>query len=114
MKRLADHLKVDLKLKSMQVLNKKAIESWLPIRGKFRRYIMRNGEYVSKKSSAKQMCKALVQSSCLHGMGKFFRVCFDKNADYVMGGPHSGIIQGDLGRIEIQNIQEKASFREGI
>jgi MoaA/NifB/PqqE/SkfB family radical SAM enzyme len=49
-KELAKSFSASLRLKSMQVSDKKEVARWLPVNGKFRRYILRNGEYVIKSN----------------------------------------------------------------
>ncbi|MDO9580757.1 MAG: radical SAM protein, partial [Bacteroidales bacterium] len=49
-RQLAKSVNVGLRIKSMQIINNADIRSWLPLNEKFRRYKMKNGEYVIKNS----------------------------------------------------------------
>ena len=73
-----------LRLKSMQILNKAEIGSWLPSGSQFRRYRMKEGEYVSK-SRLPDRCARLWFNPVITWDGKVIPCCFDKNAEYVMG-----------------------------
>jgi radical SAM protein with 4Fe4S-binding SPASM domain len=83
-KKLASDLKVNLRLKSMQITDKKDIATWLPIKSRFGRYRMKNGEY-SIKNSLPDRCARLWFNPVITWDGKVIPCCFDKNAEYVMG-----------------------------
>ena len=83
-RRLAYRVKTSLSLKSMQIINQKDIGSWLPLNGRFRRYKMKNGEYVIK-NSLPDRCARLWLNPVITWDGKVIPCCFDKNAEYVMG-----------------------------
>ena len=83
-RQLAKKLKVSLKMKSMQIINKENIEFWMPMKEKFKRYKMVNGEYVNK-SSMPNRCARLWFNPVITWDGKVIPCCFDKNAEYVMG-----------------------------
>jgi radical SAM protein with 4Fe4S-binding SPASM domain len=81
---LARLVKAKLKLKSMQVTDSKDIASWLPLNGRFRRYKIKNGEYISK-SSLPDRCARLWFNPVITWDGKVIPCCFDKDAQYIMG-----------------------------
>ena len=83
-RQLAKRLKVSLKLKSMQIINKENFAFWLPKNEKFKRYKMVNGEYVNKNSMPDR-CARLWFNPVITWDGKVIPCCFDKNAEYVMG-----------------------------
>jgi radical SAM protein with 4Fe4S-binding SPASM domain len=83
-KALAKRLKVSLRLKSMQVIDNRDIESWLPVNERFRRYKKINGKYVIK-SSLPDRCARLWFNPVITWDGKVLPCCFDKDAEYVMG-----------------------------
>ena len=83
-KELAKRLKTTLSLKSMQIINKEDLGSWLPINGKFRRYKMKDGEY-TVKNSLPDRCARLWFNPVITWDGKVIPCCFDKDAEYVMG-----------------------------
>ena len=73
-----------LRLKSMQIINRAEIGSWLPSGRRFRRYRMKEGEYVSK-NRLPDRCARLWFNPVITWDGKVVPCCFDKNAEYVMG-----------------------------
>ena len=83
-RQLAREMKVSLKLKSMQIIDKENIGYWLPLNRRSGRYIMRNGEYVLK-NSLPDRCARLWLNPVITWDGKVIPCCFDKNAEYVMG-----------------------------
>jgi radical SAM protein with 4Fe4S-binding SPASM domain len=83
-RQFADKVKASLNLKSMQIINKDDIGFWLPSRHRFRRYKMKNGEYVLK-NSLPDRCARLWFNPVITWDGKVIPCCFDKNAEYVMG-----------------------------
>ncbi len=83
-RQLAAKAKASISLKSMQILNKDAIESWIPFQERFRRYKIKNGEYVIK-NSLPDRCARLWFNPVITWDGKVVPCCFDKNAEYVMG-----------------------------
>jgi radical SAM protein with 4Fe4S-binding SPASM domain len=83
-RKLASKLKTSLRLKSMQIINKEDIESWIPIRERFRRYRYKDGDYVIKNTFPNR-CARLWLSPVITWDGKVLPCCFDKNSEYVMG-----------------------------
>lgn len=83
-KQLAKKVKASLNLKSMQIIEKENIGSWLPQNSRFRRYEIKNGEYVIK-NLLPDRCARLWFNPVITWDGKVIPCCFDKNAEYVMG-----------------------------
>jgi radical SAM protein with 4Fe4S-binding SPASM domain len=83
-KTFAHGMKASLKLKSMQIINKEAVGSWLPLKPEFSRYEEKNGEYVIKNSLPNR-CARLWFNPVITWDGKVLPCCFDKNADHIMG-----------------------------
>jgi radical SAM protein with 4Fe4S-binding SPASM domain len=83
-RQLANTAKASLNLKSMQIINKEDIRSWLPLNDRFRRYKMKDGEYVIK-NSLPDRCFRLWFNPVITWDGKVIPCCFDKNAEYTMG-----------------------------
>jgi len=83
-RQLVEKVNASLSLKSMQIIDKEKIGSWLPLNGKFRRYKKKNGEYVIKNSLPNR-CAKLWLNPVITWDGKVIPCCFDKNAEYVMG-----------------------------
>lgn len=83
-KKLARSAGASLRLKSMQVNDKKDTARWLPLNGKFRRYTLKNGEYVIK-SNLPNRCARLWFNPVITWDGKVLPCCFDKNAEHIMG-----------------------------
>jgi len=83
-KELAKSVGASLRLKSMQVNDIKEAGLWLPLNGKFSRYILVNGEYVIK-SNLPDRCARLWFNPVITWDGKVLPCCFDKNADHIMG-----------------------------
>jgi radical SAM protein with 4Fe4S-binding SPASM domain len=83
-KRLAKSTNASLRLKSMQIIDKRDITSWLPSFGRFRRYKIKEGEFVIK-NSLPDRCARLWFNPVITWDGKVVPCCFDKDAEYVMG-----------------------------
>lgn len=81
---LADKVKAKLRLKSMQITDRKDIGSWLPLTRKFGRYKVKDGEYVIK-SSLPDRCARLWFNPVITWDGKVIPCCFDKDAEYILG-----------------------------
>jgi radical SAM protein with 4Fe4S-binding SPASM domain len=81
---LAKKVNATLRLKSMQIADKKEIGSWLPSDKRFRRYKLRDGEYVIN-NSLPDRCARLWFNPVVTWDGKVVPCCFDKDAEYVMG-----------------------------
>ena len=84
LRQLAKSFHALLSLKSMQIINKSDIGSWLPSGKRFRRYKFIEGEYVIK-NSLPDRCARLWFNPVITWDGKVIPCCFDKNAEYVMG-----------------------------
>jgi radical SAM protein with 4Fe4S-binding SPASM domain len=83
-KELAKKMKAGLKLKSMQINDMKDAATWLPLNGRFRRYRLKDGEFVIK-SSLPARCARLWFNPVITWDGKVLPCCFDKNGEFVMG-----------------------------
>lgn len=81
---LARDLHTSLSLKSMQIIDKADMDSWLPSDRRFRRYKINGGQYVIK-NSLRYRCARLWFNPVITWNGKVVPCCFDKNAEHVMG-----------------------------
>src|SRR5664279_3136398 len=100
-RQFAKSLNALLRLKSMQIINKTEIVSWLPSERRFSRYRMKEGEYVSK-NRLPDRCARLWFNPVITWDGKVVPCCFDKNAEYVMG---------DLNNESFREIWDGPKFR---
>jgi radical SAM protein with 4Fe4S-binding SPASM domain len=106
-RKLASSEKVSLKLKSMQILNKENIRSWLPEQERFRRYEIKDGKYAIK-SSLSDRCARLWFNPVITWDGKVIPCCFDKDAGHVMGDLNNESFR------EIWNGSKYRIFRKSI
>jgi radical SAM protein with 4Fe4S-binding SPASM domain len=106
-KDFADSVNAELKLKSMQIINGKAFEKWLPCRENFRRYELKGNKYVIR-SRFPDRCTRLWFNPVITWDGKVLPCCFDKNTDHVMGDLNESSFR------EIWNGTEYRMFRKGI
>jgi radical SAM protein with 4Fe4S-binding SPASM domain len=86
---LAKSIDARLRLKSMQIIDKADIGSWMPSEQRFRRYRHRNGAY-ELKSSMPDRCARLWFNPVITWDGKVVPCCFDKDAEYIMGDLNQG------------------------
>ncbi len=100
-KRLARKMNTSLKLKSMQIINQEAYETWLPSKTDFARYRKRNGIYFIKNRFPNR-CARLWFNPVITWDGKVVPCCFDKNADHIMG---------DINERPFRDIWEGAEYR---
>jgi radical SAM protein with 4Fe4S-binding SPASM domain len=100
-KQLAKKTGAGLQLKSMQIMNRKDIDTWLPSDGRFRRYEIKNGDYMLK-SSLPNRCARLWFNPVITWDGKVVPCCFDKNSEYIMG---------DLSQDTFREIWEGPKYR---
>jgi len=107
MQQLADRFKVNLSLKSMQILDNANIGSWLPLNERFRRYRKKDGEFVTK-NSLPDRCARLWFNPVITWDGKVIPCCFDKDAEYVMGDLNTDSFR------EIWNGPKYRIFRKSI
>lgn len=95
-------------LKSMQIINSKGFEEWLPSHEKFRRYFKDdNGDY-KLKSRLKNRCLRLWLSPVIAWNGDVLPCCFDKNAEFVLGNI------GESSFREIWHGERNRAFREKV
>jgi radical SAM protein with 4Fe4S-binding SPASM domain len=104
---LAKRVHASLSLKSMQIINKKDIASWMPSDRRFRRYKIKEGEYAIKNSLPAR-CARLWFNPVITWDGKVVPCCFDKNAEHIMGD----LNQDSFG--EIWNGTKYRIFRKSI
>ena len=83
-RQFARSLHVSLCLKSMQIINKQNIGSWLPSDRRFRRYKIKEGEFAIKNTMPDR-CARLWFNPVITWDGKVVPCCFDKDAEYIMG-----------------------------
>jgi radical SAM protein with 4Fe4S-binding SPASM domain len=83
-RQLAKSVNASLGLKSMQIIDKEVIASWLPSDRRFKRYKMKDEGYVIK-NSLPDRCARLWFNPVITWDGKVVPCCFDKNAEYIMG-----------------------------
>ncbi len=77
-------MKASFRLKSMQIINTGAFETWLPSNHRFSRYEKKNGIYLVK-NQLPDRCARLWFNPVITWDGKVIPCCFDKNADHIMG-----------------------------
>jgi radical SAM protein with 4Fe4S-binding SPASM domain len=106
-RQLAKKVHASLSLKSMQIIDKEDIASWLPSERRFRRYKIKEGNYVLK-NSLPDRCARLWFNPVITWDGKVVPCCFDKNAEYIMGD----LNQDSFG--EIWNGPKYRIFRKSI
>jgi radical SAM protein with 4Fe4S-binding SPASM domain len=101
-RQLAESVQVKLTLKSMQIIDKADIDTWMPSARRFRRYRLSKGIY-ELKSSLPDRCGRLWFNPVITWDGKVVPCCFDKDAEYVMG---------DLNQESFRNIWEGPGYME--
>jgi radical SAM protein with 4Fe4S-binding SPASM domain len=106
-RQLAKKVHTSLSLKSMQIIDKEDIASWLPSERRFRRYKIKEGDY-ALKNSLPDRCARLWFNPVITWDGKVIPCCFDKNAEYIMGD----LNQDSFG--EIWNGPKYRIFRKSI
>jgi len=106
-RQLAKSIHASLRLKSMQIIDKADISSWLPSDRRFRRYRLNEGIY-EIKSSLPDRCARLWFNPVITWDGKVVPCCFDKDAEYIMGD-----LKQDLFR-EIWDGPKYRIFRKSI
>jgi len=100
-RRFALKMNATLRLKSMQIINPGAFETWLPAKPGFARYKKNNGGY-SIKNPLPDSCARLWFNPVVTWDGKVISCCFDKNAEHVMG---------DLNEDSFRDIWDGPKFR---
>ncbi len=83
-RKYARSMNARLKLKSMQISGQDDFGKWLPEKEKFRRYKLKNNEYVLK-SAFPNHCARLWFNPVITWDGKVLPCCFDKDGEYIMG-----------------------------
>lgn len=107
LRQLTGKLKASLRLKSMQLINSEEIGLWMPVNGKFRRYKLKDGEYVIKNSFPDR-CARLWFNPVITWDGKVIPCCYDKDADHIMGDLNTDSFR------EIWNGPKYRIFRKNI
>ncbi len=83
-KLLAHKYNANLKLKSMQIINKGEYETWIPSKEEFSRY-KREGNKYRIKNNLPDRCARLWFNPVITWDGKVVPCCFDKNTSHIMG-----------------------------
>lgn len=83
-KKYARKMNASLKLKSMQIIDNFSYLSWLPAIKKFRRYEIRDNEFVLR-NRLPDRCSRLWFNPVITWDGKVLPCCFDKDAYHIMG-----------------------------
>jgi radical SAM protein with 4Fe4S-binding SPASM domain len=106
-RKLAKGVNASLRLKSMQLTNRKEISAWLPSLPRFRRYNRIGEEYIIRNTMPDK-CARLWFNPVITWDGKVVPCCFDKDAEYVMGDLNSESFR------EIWNGPKFRIFRKSI
>jgi radical SAM protein with 4Fe4S-binding SPASM domain len=106
-RRFARQMNAHLKLKSMQIISNNDFNRWLPSLKRFRRYKMKNNEYIIK-STLPDRCPRLWFNPVITWDGKVLPCCFDKDGEYVMGDLNEDSFR------EIWDGPKYRSFRKSI
>jgi radical SAM protein with 4Fe4S-binding SPASM domain len=77
-------MKAKLRLKSMQIIDEKAFEEWLPSECQYSRYEIKGG-YYNIKNRMPDRCARLWFNPVITWDGKVLPCCFDKDAHHIMG-----------------------------
>ena len=83
-KEFAKKNQANLRLKSMQIINREKVEEWQPGNNKFRRYKPEDGTF-RIKSQLKNRCFRMWINPVITWNGKVIPCCFDKDASHIMG-----------------------------
>jgi radical SAM protein with 4Fe4S-binding SPASM domain len=83
-RKFADRMNAELKLKSMQIIKKDDFIKWLPAESRFSRYENKCNTYTIKNSYPDR-CARLWLNPVISWDGRVLPCCFDKDADHVMG-----------------------------
>ena len=84
-RKYCDEVGVDkLVFKTMQISSYENAIKFLPNNPKYRRYVVKDGQY-SIKNKLKNHCFALWRTSVITWDGKVVPCCFDKDAEYTLG-----------------------------
>jgi radical SAM protein with 4Fe4S-binding SPASM domain len=100
-KKMAKKLNASLSLKSMQIIDKADIGSWLPGNSRYNRYRLKDGVYIIK-GSLPDRCARQWFNPVITWDGKVVPCCFDKDAEHVMG---------DLNHNSFREIWEGPKYR---
>lgn len=82
--RFSKEVNAVLRLKSMQIINNKNFDNWLPESEKFKRYRKNNNDYTIKNALGNH-CLRLWLNPVVTWDGLVVPCCFDKDADNIMG-----------------------------
>jgi len=106
-RKFASEYRAVLKLKSMQVIDIKESEKWMPVQKQFRRYTRINDTF-EIKSRLPDRCLRLWFNPVITWDGKVLPCCFDKNQEFVMGDLNKETFS------EIWNGNEYEKFRTNV
>lgn len=80
----AREMEASLRLKSMQIIDDKDFEQWLPSDRRYSRYKLTDGHYTIK-NTLPDRCPRLWFNPVITWDGKVLPCCFDKDAQHIMG-----------------------------
>lgn len=83
-KHYARAMGASLRLKSMQIIDDKAFEQWLPSERRYSRYKLKDGHYTIK-NTLPDRCSRLWFNPVITWDGKVLPCCFDKDAQHILG-----------------------------
>ncbi len=103
----AKEVNASVRFKSMQIINEKTFEKWLPEEKKFRRYELKGNKY-SILSRLPDNCARMWFNPVITWDGKVIPCCFDKDAEHVLGDINEESFR------EIWTGERYRKFRKGI
>jgi radical SAM protein with 4Fe4S-binding SPASM domain len=106
-KEFAKKVGASLRLKSMQIVNNKQFDYWLPGDGKYSRYIKTDNIY-KIKNRLRNHCLRLWLNPVITWDGKVVPCCFDKDALHSMGDLNASSFR------TIWNSKEYMKFRDSV
>lgn len=103
----AKSVRASFRIKSMQVLDNKRIEEWIPAEKRKSRYISKNGKHNSIHT-LKRGCFRMWRGAVVTTDGDVVPCCYDKNGKHVMGNLYQNSFR------EIWNGPEYRQFRANV